>query len=119
MPGLAYSVTFDASPHPIHWVGSSLEDLRSFPDPVQDVMGYALYLAQCSERHGAAKPLRGFLRGLMEVRDSYQGNAYRVVYTAKLWGVIYVLHAFQKRATRGTATPRHHLQLIRKRYRLA
>ena len=27
---------------PVIWVGSSRKDLRAFPDPVQDHMGYAL-----------------------------------------------------------------------------
>ena len=31
---------------PVEWVGSSYKDFRSFPDLVQDVMGFALYLAQ-------------------------------------------------------------------------
>jgi phage-related protein len=28
------------------WVGSSLSDVQSFPDDVQDEVGYALYVAQ-------------------------------------------------------------------------
>jgi phage-related protein len=31
---------------PIIWVGSSRKNLREFPEPVQDHMGYALYVAQ-------------------------------------------------------------------------
>jgi phage-related protein len=31
---------------PVIWVGSSREDLCEFPEPVQDHMGYALYVAQ-------------------------------------------------------------------------
>lgn len=31
---------------PVIWVGTSLNDLRDFPSPVQDHMGYALYVAQ-------------------------------------------------------------------------
>jgi phage-related protein len=34
---------------PVIWVGSSRNDLRVFPEPVQDRMGYALYI---SERGG-------------------------------------------------------------------
>ena len=82
-------------------------------------MGYALYLAQCGEHHPSVKPLRGSLRGLMQVSDSYQGNAYRIVYTSKLRGSIYVLHAFQKKAKRGTATPGTDVKLIQGRLRLA
>ena len=45
---------------PVIWVGSSRNDLREFPGLVQDHMGYALYLAQCGEKHRDAKALRGF-----------------------------------------------------------
>lgn len=45
---------------PTYWVGSSKEDLRAFPDDVQDVMGYALELAQCGTKHPDAKSLKGF-----------------------------------------------------------
>ena len=30
----------------IIWIGSSLTDLKAFPDEVKDVVGYALYQAQ-------------------------------------------------------------------------
>jgi phage-related protein len=30
------------------------------PDAVQQVMGYALHLAQCGLKHEQAKPLKGF-----------------------------------------------------------
>lgn len=44
----------------IVWVSSSLEDLRRFPQPVQKVIGFALFQAQCGGRHLQAKPLKGF-----------------------------------------------------------
>jgi len=31
---------------PVIWIGSSRKELRVFPEPVQDHMGYALYVAQ-------------------------------------------------------------------------
>jgi phage-related protein len=30
---------------PLVWIGSSLSDLRDFPEDVQDTVGYALYVA--------------------------------------------------------------------------
>src|SRR5438093_4140835 len=45
---------------PLYWVGSSKRDLHSLPDPVEDLFGYALYLAQDGKRHEQAKPLKGF-----------------------------------------------------------
>jgi phage-related protein len=40
---------------PIEWVGSSLEDLRTCPEAVQDVVGYALFQAQSGASHPAAR----------------------------------------------------------------
>jgi len=45
---------------PVIWVSSSLKDLRAFPKPVQDHMGYALYVAQRGGRHRDTKTLSGF-----------------------------------------------------------
>jgi phage-related protein len=50
----------DLSLKPVEWIGSSLNDLKDFPDEVQQVVGYALYIAQCGDKHPAAKPLKGF-----------------------------------------------------------
>ena len=49
----------------------------------------------------------------------YESGTYRAVYTAKLAGAIYVLHVFQKKATRGIATPKHAIDLIKARLRRA
>jgi phage-related protein len=45
---------------PVIWVGTSLKDLRDFPAPVQDRVGYALYVAQRGGKHRGAKVLSGF-----------------------------------------------------------
>jgi phage-related protein len=44
----------------IVWIGSSLNDVREFPEDVHDIMGYALYLAQTGGKHQSARPLKGF-----------------------------------------------------------
>jgi predicted XRE-type DNA-binding protein len=63
--------------------------------------------------------LKGDLRGLVEVVEDHASGTYRAVYTAKLANAIYVLHVFQKKATRGIATPKHELDLIKARLRWA
>jgi phage-related protein len=75
------------------------------PRTVQDVVGYALFLAQSGGQHPAAKRLKGDLQGLMEVVEDHASGTYRAVYAAKLAKTIYVLHVFRKKATRGIATP--------------
>jgi phage-related protein len=80
----------------------------------------ALYLAQRGGRHAQAKPLKGFGgAGVLEIVEDHDGNTYRVVYTVKLAAAVYVLHAFQKKSTRGIATPQHELELIKQRLKAA
>jgi phage-related protein len=84
---------------PVEWVGSSLEDLKDFPEEVRQAVGYALYLAQCGEKHPSAKPIKGFKgAGVLEVVEDFDTDTYRAIYTLKLAGVVYVLHAFQKKS---------------------
>ena len=105
---------------PLVWVGSSLEDVREFPESVKRTVGYALYLAQAGGKHPDAKPLTGFGgAGVLEVAEDFSGDTYRAIYTVRLAGAVYVLHAFQKKATRGIATPRQDLDLIRARLQRA
>ncbi len=103
---------------PIEWIGSSLKDLRGFPEEVKDVMGVALDVAQQGEKHESAKPLQGFGgAGVLEVIDDFDGDTYRAVYTVKLKGVVYVLHAFQKKSKKGISTPKEEIDLVKKRFK--
>ena len=105
---------------PIVWLGNSLDELRKFPDEVRDEMGFALYQAQTNKKHPSAKPLKGFKgAGVLEIVDRFDGNTYRTVYTVKLAGVVYVLHAFLKKSKKGIATPPKDIELIKKRLKLA
>src|SRR5580692_3268690 len=69
---------------PVIWVGSSLGDLREFPEPVQDHIGYALYVAQRGGKHRDTKTLTGIGgAGVVEVVKDYRGDTFRVVYTVR------------------------------------
>ncbi len=95
------------------WVAGSKRDLMAMPDEVQDVFGYALHLAQSGSKHDQAKPLRGRgSAGVLEVVEDWRGDTYRAVYTVKFSAAVYVLHCFQKKATKGIATPKPDLDLI-------
>lgn len=105
---------------PLAWVGSSRKDYAEFPEKVQDDIGYRLYRVQVGDSvFPPAKGLnQGVLKGLgiYELGEDYDGDTFRAVYTVKLDGVVYVLHAFKKKSKSGIATPQHHLDLIRARY---
>ena len=101
---------------PLIWVGSSRTDLREFPEPVQDSMGYALYVAQRGGKHRDTKTLSGFSgAGVVEAISDLRGDTFRVVYTVQFQGAVYVLHAFQKKSKTGRQTPRRDIELIRRR----
>jgi len=105
---------------PVHWIGSSLDDLRAFPRDVQHAIGFALREAQLGGKHESARPLKGFKgAGVLEIIEDYDGDTYRAVYTVKLAGSVYVLHAFQKKSKKGIKTPKHELELIKARLRAA
>jgi phage-related protein len=79
-------------------------------------VGQALYAAQMGDTDPAAKPLKGFGgTRVMEIVERYDTNTYRAVYTAQFGGIIYVLHAFQKKSRQGIATPQKDIELIRHR----
>ena len=105
---------------PVTWVGTSLKDLREFPETVQDHMGYALYVAQRGGKHQDAKVLSGFGgAGIVEVIKDHRGDTFRAVYTLRYAGSVYVLHVFQKKSKTGRETPRRDVELIKQRLREA
>lgn len=105
---------------PLHWVGSSKRDLLSLPEPVVDLFGFALYLAQDGRKHEQAKPLRGFgSAGVLEVVENWNRSTYRAVYTVRFQRAVFVLHVFQKKSQRGAATPKAEIDLIRERLTVA
>ena len=57
--------------------------------------------------------------GVLEIVENHDGDTYRAVYTVRLAGVVYVLHAFQKKSKRKIATPQRELDLITQRLKVA
>ena len=109
-----------ASPKEVVWIASSLEDLKAFPDSVKQTMGFAVFQAQCGGKHPHAKVLRGFKgSGVLEVVEDHDGDAYRMIYTIRLSDVVYVLHSFQKKSTRGIKTPKHEMDIVEARLKIA
>ena len=106
---------------PLYWVGSSLADLKNFPEDVKNAMGYSLDVAQNGGKSGSAKPLPGLVKGgrIFEVVDNHDGDTYRAVYTVQFEKAVYVLHAFKKKSNKGIATPKPDIEVIKARYKKA
>ena len=104
---------------PVVWLGDSLRELKTFPAGVQDEMGYAIYLAQCGQKHVIAKPLKGLESSVLEVVSDHRGDTFRSVYTVRFADRVFVLHAFQKKSKSGIVTPKADIELIKQRLKQA
>ena len=101
------------------WVGSSKDDISALPGPVKASFGYRLRLVQQQETPLDCRALRQFGPGVFELRESFEGNAYRLIYVVNLRNSIYVLHALMKKSKSGIAMARADVALIEARLRRA
>jgi phage-related protein len=108
-----------ADEKPLHWVGSAKRDFLGFPTAVKDDMGNALGIAQFGGTAPTAKPWKGLGSGVLEIVESYDGNAYRAVYTVRFERAVYVLHAFQKKSPSGIRTAKKDVDLVAERLKVA
>jgi phage-related protein len=96
---------------PVIWLGSSLAEVRSFPDVARQRIGHALDLVQDGHDPPDWKPMPSVGAGVREIRVR-TGQQFRVLYVAHFAEAIYVLHAFEKKSQK---TPPADLVLARKR----
>jgi phage-related protein len=107
-------------PKELRWIGSAREDVRSFPKAVKQDIGEALFSAQIGREHSTAQALQGFGgRTVLEIVSDFNTDTWRTVYTVRLGAVVYVLHAFQKKAKKGISTPKKEMDLVKNRLKLA
>ena len=97
----------------LKFVGSSLDDLRNFPEEARRIAGFELRAVQNGLEPQDWKPMRSIGTGVKEIRIHTLGE-WRIVYVAKLADVIYVLHAFQKKNQKAN---RNDIELARKRFK--
>lgn len=99
----------------IGWVAAARKEFETFPPTVQHRMLLALTIAAEGRKADIAKPMKAFGSGVFEIALVQRGNAYRAVYAVQIGEAIWVVHAFQKKSTRGIKTPKKEIDLIRGR----
>ena len=97
----------------LRFVGSSLRDLRSFPEEARRETGFELDAVQRGLMPSDFKPMFGIGAGVYEIRIHVAGE-WRVIYVAKRNDAVYVLHAFEKKSQR---TRHEDIALATRRYR--
>lgn len=95
------------------WVGSSLDELRAFPEDARRVAGFQLRRVQQGLQPNDWKPMTTVGTGVEEIRV-HAGRQHRVFYIARFEDCIYVLHAFEKRSRK---TPGTEIDVARNRLR--
>lgn len=97
----------------LKFVGSSLDDIRNFPDEARRAAGFQLRAVQRGLEPSDWKPMKAIGPGANEIRIHVLGE-WRVIYVAKFRDAIYVLHSFQKKSRK---TSQIEIEVARQRYK--
>jgi phage-related protein len=103
------------STRPISWIKAALREFEKFPAEVRTNCLTALTIAAEGGKADSAKPMQGLGSGVFEIALPFRSDAFRVVYVVQLGEDVWVVHAFQKKSTRGIKTPKHEIDLIKDR----
>jgi len=107
------------TPRPVVWLGNSRKNILDFPEDVRKLIGDELQFIQFGGMPKDAKAFKGIGSGVIEIALKYDKEAYRCVQAVQLGEKIYVLHAFQKKSTKGISTRQQDVDLIKQRYQEA
>ena len=100
---------------PVSWIGAALKEFETFPEGARSICLAALTIAAEGGKADIVKPMRGMGSGAFEIALPLRGDAYRVVYAVQMAEEIWVVHAFQKKSTRGIKTPQREIDLVKDR----
>ena len=96
----------------LRFAGSSLDELRNFPDEARRAAGFELHAVQNGLEPSDAKAMPVIGQGVKEIRIHVLGE-WRVIYVATFREAVYVLHSFHKKTRK---TSRRDIELARQRY---
>ncbi len=105
------------STRPISWIKAALKEFETFPQEARPICLAALTIAAEGGKADLAKPMKGMGSGVFEIALPHRGDAFRVIYAVQLGEAIWVVHAFEKKSTRGIKTPKREIDLIKERLR--
>ncbi|HEX4066655.1 MAG TPA: type II toxin-antitoxin system RelE/ParE family toxin [Acidobacteriaceae bacterium] len=86
---------------PISWIKAARRDFEEFPAEAQSICLTALTITAEGGKPDIARPMLGLGSGVLEIALPFRGNAFRVIYAVQIGSDIWVIHAFQKKSTRG------------------
>ncbi|WP_371680728.1 type II toxin-antitoxin system RelE/ParE family toxin [Microvirga sp. KLBC 81] len=88
------------------WVGSSLDNLKTFPPEVRSELGHAIFTAQIGGKPLSAKPLTGDRAfkgaGVLELVEDQDSNPQRAVSMVRVESVVDVRQPSRRSQNRGS-----------------
>jgi phage-related protein len=93
---------------PISWLAPARKAFEAFPEGEREITVDALSIAAEGEKAGIGS-------GVFEIALAYRGNALRIVYAEQLGEELWVVHAVQKKSTKGIKASRRDMDLIKDR----
>ena len=100
---------------PVSWIKAARKAFETFPEGARSICLTALTIAAEGGKADIAKPMHGMGAGVFEIALPFRGDAFRLVYAVHVGYEIWVVHAFQKKATQGIQTPKREIDLIKDR----
>ena len=97
----------------VEFLGDSLKSLLAFPHKARHDAGFQLDAVQRGKEPKDWKPMPAIGKGVAEIRIWDEAGTFRVIYAARIAGIVYVLHAFQKKTQ---ATEKRDIDLAKKRF---
>ena len=98
----------------IEFHGTSLNDIKKFPDGIRQDAGYQLHRVQLGENPSHWDSFPEIAPGVKEIKLKEGNDIFRVIYVTKFKNAIHVLHAFQKK---DQVTRESDKKIARKRYK--
>lgn len=96
-------------------INAARKAFEAFAEGAQPFCLAAPTIAAAGGKADIAKPLHGMGSGVLEIALPYRGNALRTVHAVQTGVGIRVVHAFQRKSTRGIKTPKHEIERVRDR----
>jgi phage-related protein len=98
---------------PLRFLGDSRNRLCEFSPNAKQDAGFQLDKVQRGEMPDDYKPMPSIGKGVEEIRIWDESGTYRIIYTAKLVDMVYVLHVFKKKTQ---TTAKRDIDLAKKRF---
>jgi phage-related protein len=94
---------------------AALREFEAIPEEARSIFPFRTDDCRGRDKADIAKPMRGIGSGVLEIALSFRANAFRVVYAVQVGRDLWVLHAFQRKATQGIRTPQREIDVIKDR----